>query len=196
MAGETSVRLRTKSGLRAAVSNAIVPPIEFPTRCIGAFVDRTMYCSSTRACAVSVKSNPEAGSEKPKPGRSIAAPGVTGASRACRSVQLVAEPPKPCTYTVPGGEPSPARRTLNRPPARGCVAPGQVGTNGTSEPRVSSDNCAASTTSGRSADHDGTTRSSERDSSPRSELLIHSELVMAPSMPHSDGPLATTVYRQ
>src|SRR5699024_3000617 len=79
---------------------------------------------------------------------------------------------------------------------RGCVAPGQVGTNGTSEPRVSSDNCAASTTSGRSADHDGTTRSSERDSSPRSELLIHSELVMAPSMPHSDGPLATTVYRQ
>jgi hypothetical protein len=95
MAGDTSVSVRTRSGRTPATRTETAPPIELPTRCTGPRPECSIQRITRSASADTVYRR--AGSLCPKPGRSMASPSKRSAIRPARSVQLLAEPPRPCT---------------------------------------------------------------------------------------------------
>src|ERR1700722_14527869 len=111
MAGATRVTVLIRSGRVAATRVQTAPPNEFPTRWTGPPPRCSMSWITSAAWPLTVQLA-SAGGEYPKPGRSRAAQLKTGSwlpglawpvaplSRAIRSVQLLAEPPKPCTQTT------------------------------------------------------------------------------------------------
>src|ERR1700760_2849180 len=118
MAGETRVTVRIRSGRMAATRVQTAPPNELPTRCTGPRPRCSMSRATSAAWPLTVQLA-SAGGENPKPGRSRASlvkAGVPVAasgrlSRCMRSVQLVDEPPKPCTHrtgSAPGSAPDSA----------------------------------------------------------------------------------------
>src|ERR1700753_3928575 len=105
MAGATRVTVLIRSGRVAATRVQTAPPNEFPTRCTGPRPRCSMSWATRAAWPLTVQLA-SAGGEKPKPGRSrasqweAASPGAGSLSSAIRSVQLVDDPPKPCTQTT------------------------------------------------------------------------------------------------
>jgi hypothetical protein len=131
-AGEINVRVRTRSGRRAASRTAIAPPIELPTRCTGVPTSASMNSASNSAWSV-IPDGPSRGALRPKPGRSTAIPRTASASSSPIAVKFSDDPPSPCTNTT-GSAPSavpgtsrthrsvPSTRTVRRGHSRAASA--------------------------------------------------------------------------
>src|ERR1700744_4320544 len=145
MAGATRVTVRIRSGRMAATRVQTAPPNELPTRWTGPRPRCSMRRATRAAWPLTVQLA-SAGGENPKPGRSRASQSkaeVSGSpepgplSSAIRSVQLVEEPPKPCTQrtgsaslvvAVAGAAAAGAVRTNTVVSPRPTNSPGHTGT--------------------------------------------------------------------
>ena len=117
IAGETSVRVRTSSGRRAATLSATAPPSELPSRCTGSLRPARKQ-SRASACAAGVKSNPAGGRVRPNPGRSTAVPAARVPSRAARSVQFCRRAAEAVDVDGPASRRVPASRGRAGSPRR------------------------------------------------------------------------------
>ena len=83
MAGETRVSVRTRSGVLAASSSAMAPPIELPNRCTGLAAAPSSIAAPPRRPARPCGSRGLAGGgDRPKPGRSTASPSAVAGQQA------------------------------------------------------------------------------------------------------------------
>jgi len=114
-AGETRIRLRTRSGASSATIAAVVPPYELPTRShelipTASRNPRTLSAADERRQSKFVPQ-----SENPAPGMSGAKTVAFLARMGIAWRQLKEYPSRPCSNTTAGPEPARQNRTFSLP---------------------------------------------------------------------------------